>query len=143
MIIVPYVQEKRKQLRLADSQSALVILDEFKGQTTDAVLNLLRQNDIEYVLVPPNCTDRLQPLDVSINKPVKDFLRRKFTDWYAEKIVAQQDSGTATQPVDMKLSIMKPIGAKWMIEAFDYIQSHPDMIRNGFKNVGITDFLKS
>ena len=143
LIIVPYVQEKRKQLGLADSQSALVILDEFKGQTTDAVLSLLRQNDIEYVLVPPNCTDRLQPLDVSINKPVKDFLRRKFTDWYAEKIVAQKDSVTATQPVDMKLSIMKPIGAKWMIEAFDYIQSHPDMIRNGFKNVGITDFLKS
>ena len=57
--------------------------------------------------------------------------------------MAQKDSGTATQPVDMKLSIMKPIGAKWMMEAFDYIQSHPEMIRNGFKNVGITDFLKA
>ena len=118
LIIVLYIQEKQKQLRLADSQSALVILDEFKGQTTDVVLNLLTRNDIEYVLVPPNCTDCLQPLNVSINKPVKDFLCKKFTDWYAEKIVAQ-DSGTATQPVDMKLSIIKPIGAKWMIEAFD------------------------
>ena len=117
LIIVPYVQEKRKQLGLADSQLALVILDEFKGQTTDTVLSLLGQNNIEYVLVPPNCTDCLQPLDVSINKPVKDFLQRKFTDWYAEKIVAQKDSGTVSQPVDMKLSIMKPIGVKWMIEA--------------------------
>ena len=86
--IVPYVQEERKQLGLANSQSALVILNEFKGQTTDAVLSLLGQNNIEYVLVPPNYTDCLQPLDVSINKPVKDFLRRKLTDWYAEKIVA-------------------------------------------------------
>ena len=42
LIIVPYVQEKRKQLGLADLQSALVILDEFEGQTTDAVLSLLR-----------------------------------------------------------------------------------------------------
>ena len=50
--------------------------------------------------------------------------------------MAQKDSGTATQPGDMKLSIMKPTGAKWMIEGFDYIQSHPDMIRNGFNNVG-------
>ena len=89
--------------------------------------------------MPPNCTDRLQPLDVSINKSVKDFLRKKLTDWYAEKIVAQKDSGTATQTVGMKLSIMKPIEAKWMIEASDYIQSHPEMIRNGFKNVSISD----
>ena len=58
-------------------------MNSFKGQTTDAVLSLLRQNHIKYILVPPNCTDCLQPLDVSINKPVKDFLRKKFTDWYA------------------------------------------------------------
>ena len=57
LVIVPYVQEKRKQLGLTDSQSALVILDELKGQTTDAVLGLLKLNNIEYVLVPPNCTD--------------------------------------------------------------------------------------
>ena len=74
LVIVPYVQEKRKQLELADSQSALVILDEFKGQITNEVLSLLGQNNIEYVIVPPNCTDHLQPLDMSINKPVKDFL---------------------------------------------------------------------
>ena len=57
--------------------------------------------------------------------------------------MAQKDGATANQPVDMKLSIMKPIGAKWMIEASDYIQSHLDMIRNDFKNTGILDFLKS
>ena len=143
LVIVPYVQEKRKQLEFADFQSALVILDEFKGQITNEVLSLLGQNNIEYVIVPPNCTDRLQPLDVSINKPVKDFLQSKFTDWYAEKIVAHEDGATANQPVDMKLSIMKPIGSKWTIEASDYIQSHPDIITNGFKNTGILDFLKS
>ena len=53
LVIILYVQEKRKQLILEDSQSALVILDEFKGQTTDAVLSLLGKNNIEYVLVPP------------------------------------------------------------------------------------------
>ena len=42
--------------------------------------------------------------------------------------MAQKDGGTADQPVDMRLSIMKPIGIKWMIEASDYIWSHPDMI---------------
>ena len=142
LVIVPYVQETRKNLGLPDSQSALVILDEFKGQTTHAVLNLLKQNNIEYVIVPPNCTDRLQPLDVSINKPAKDFLRKQFQSWYAEQIVSQKNDGQTVQPVDMRLSIVKPIGAKWMIAMSDYIKSHPEMIINGFKNVGIVDFLK-
>ena len=142
LVIVPYVQETRKNLGLPDSQSALVILDEFKGQTTHAVLNLLKQNNIEYVIVPLNCTDRLQPLDVSINKPAKDFLREQFQSWYAEQIVSQKNNGQTVQPVDMRLSIVKPIGAKWMIAMSDYIKSRPEMIINGFKNVGIIDFLK-
>ena len=42
--------------------------------------------------------------------------------------MGHKDGGTANQPVDMKLSIMKPIGAKWVIEASDYIKSHLDMV---------------
>jgi len=30
------------------------------------------------VLIPANCTDRLQPLNISTNKPAKDF----FQEWY-------------------------------------------------------------
>ena len=28
-----------------------------------------------------NCADRHQPLDLSVNKPAKDFLRGKFEEW--------------------------------------------------------------
>ena len=41
----------------------------------------------------------------------------------------------------MRLTIVKPIAAKWMISLYDYLVAHPDIIRNGFKHVGITDFL--
>ena len=77
-IILPYVQAKRKDLKLHPTHPALVIYDEFKGQLTPAVFTLLEENDILVVKVPPNCTDRLQPMDLSVNKAVKDFLRRKF-----------------------------------------------------------------
>jgi len=100
-----------------------VIFDEFKGQTTDNVLSCLDENNILYVMVPPNCTDQLQPLDVSVNKPAKDFLRAKFREWYAKKIFTQLDeregsaaSNSTINPVDLRLSIIKPIGAQWMIE---------------------------
>ena len=32
--------------------------------------------------MPANTTDQLQPLDISVNKPAKEFLKRKFEQWY-------------------------------------------------------------
>ena len=34
-VIVPYLQQKKKEMGLPDDQSSLVIFDEFKGQTTE------------------------------------------------------------------------------------------------------------
>ena len=33
------------------------------------VFELLEANNIPFVTIPSNCTDRLQPLDLSINEP--------------------------------------------------------------------------
>ena len=140
-VIVPYMNEKRRQLSLDSKQVGLVILDEFKGQTTAKVLSLLQANDLMYVIVPPNCTDRLQPLDVSVNRAAKQFLRNKFENWYADQIIAQKDVDEEIQLVDMRMSIVKPVSAKWMMDLYDYFLAHPQIIKNGFKHVGITDFL--
>ena len=82
-ILLPYVKEKRRNLNLADDYPALVLFDNFKAQCTSNLLTLLDQNKINVVLIPANCTDRLQPLDVSVNKAVKNQLRTQFQSWYA------------------------------------------------------------
>ena len=93
----------------------------------------------KIVIVPPNCTDRLQPLDISVNKAAKEFLRSCFQEWYASKIAFQlKPSARVTEPVDLRLSLMKPIGAKWLIELYDYLKSKPEIICNGLKGAGIT-----
>ena len=67
-IILPFVSAKRKELHLSPTHPTLVIFDYFKGQCQPSVTKLLEENYIYYVLVPANCTDRLQPLDfVRIN----------------------------------------------------------------------------
>ena len=91
--------------------------------------------------MPPNCTDRLQPLDLSVNKPAEDFLRGRFQEWYADQIVNQLEDDAEQQPVDMRLSIMKPLGAKWLISMLDYMCSNPSIIVNGFYAAGISDVL--
>ena len=72
-----------------DDQVALAIFDELKGQVTQACHDLLWQNNILFVCVLPNCTDQLQPLDVSVNIADKDFLRREIQEWYSKQIFEQ------------------------------------------------------
>ena len=114
-VIVPYMTQKRMQLGLDLKLTRLLTFDEFERQTTSQVLNLLQNNDLMYVIIPPNCTDRLQPLDVSGSWAAKQFLRSKFEKWYADNIVAQKNIDKDIEPVDMKLSIVRTIAAKWMI----------------------------
>ena len=84
-ILFPYVRQKRKELGLPGEQTCLVIFDRFKAQCTTTVLEALEENHILVALVPANCTDRLQPLDVSVNKSVEEFLRDQFHHWYASE----------------------------------------------------------
>ena len=88
------------------------------------VLSMLESNNIFYVIVPPNCTDTLQPY-VSINKPTKDFLCATFHEWYGTRITKQLDSSPASrlQPVISEWTIVKAVGARWVIQLYDYLKS--------------------
>ena len=138
-IILPYLEQKRKDLKLLPDYRALILLDNFKGQCTEKLLRFLDFNNINVIMIPPNCTDRLQPLDVSVNKPAKEFLRQKFHTWYAQNVCAQLEGKAAKEPVDLRMSVVKPWGAQWMTELYDYLKTKPDIIKNGFKASGILE----
>ena len=102
----------------------------------------MQAHNIHHVCVPASCTDRLQSLDVSVNKAAKDFMKREFQLWYSKQIEDQLEQGTAPEmlaTVDLRLSVMKPLGAKRLVAMFDYFCSHPDIIINGFRKTGIAD----
>ena len=61
-------------------------MDEFPGQITDGVISLLRNNNIHSVLVPNNMSQLFQPLDLTVNKHYKSYLKRLFSEWYAQQI---------------------------------------------------------
>ena len=73
-ILLPYVKQQRKELKLHSNHPALVVFDRFKAECTSCVLQILRDYHIDTLLIPASCTDHLQPLDVSVNKAAKEYL---------------------------------------------------------------------
>ena len=72
IIIIPFVETTRKLL--GEDKAAVIIMGNFKGQVTPEMNALLEKHNIHSCLLPPNTTDRLQPMDLSVNKPAKAFL---------------------------------------------------------------------
>ena len=128
LIVIPYLQRKLKEIKLTADQPALAIFDVFIAQQTEDILALLEEHNIHVVSVPVNCTDRLQPIDLSVNKSVKEFMRSKFKEWYAAQVLKQLDEGANIAPVDLKFSTLKPLGARRLISMYDYLREHDSTI---------------
>ena len=60
----------------ADKKS-LLVLDAFRCHKTDKTKRALKQKNTTLAIIPGGMTSILQPLDVSINKPMKSSLRRR------------------------------------------------------------------
>ena len=122
-------------------------MDNFKGQVTDAVTSLLESNNIHVYLLPSNTTDRLQPMDLTVNKPAKAFLKGRFEEWYSQQLMKQLKGkdmeSVELQPVslDLHVSILKELIAKWMVEMADNFAQNPLVIVKGFIKAGITGTL--
>jgi len=89
--------------------------------------------------VPANCTDRLQPLNLSVNKPVKSHMKHLFQLCYGDEVTCKKkikDKSTPRRVIDLKLNILKPLGLKWLEEAYHYAERN-DFSRNGFVEAGI------
>ena len=143
-VIIPYVERIRESFD--PDTPALVIMDNFKGQVVGSMTDLLELNNIHVCLLPPNTTDKLQPMDISVNKPAKDFLKRRFEDWYSQKVSEQLSDesdiqSTNLQPINLGLPLLKELGAKWMVEMSEYFAANPQIIVSGFVKAGIAGAL--
>ncbi len=83
-------------------------------------------------------------MDLTVNEPVKAFLK-KFDDWYSGKVQEQLQGkdineleSVSISPINLSLTVMKHVGAQWLVEAFNYIQDNPTIVVNGFVKSGIT-----
>ena len=139
-IIVPYVKKVREVMN--EEAVAPVIMDNFKGQITKPFLDLFDAHNIHVCLLPAITTDRLQPMDISVNKPAKEYIKRQFDQWYSEQVLAQlrrkDIEALQLKPISLDFPTLKEVGAKWLVDMATYICSNPQLIVNGFIRSGIT-----
>ena len=124
-IVTPYIEKECANLQLRNDQPALLMIDVFSRQMTGPVIEKIRENSIELVKVPANMTQLFQPLDLTVNGSAKAFMKRKFTKWYSSFISAQLAEGKEIEDVEvpLKLPVLKPLHAKWVIDLFNHFIS--------------------
>jgi hypothetical protein len=89
-------------------------------------------NEIEFVQVPAGCTDFLQPLDVCINKPLKDKVREFYVEWLMENYNTETfmtKGGYLRAPeLDVYLG--------WVMKGLSLIEN--EVIKNSFHVCGVS-----
>ena len=78
-IILLYVSGVRCSLPLAQcNQRAVALFDIYKAHQSPSLLRKLQENIITPLFVPAVCTNRLQPLDLTVNHEYKRTLKACF-----------------------------------------------------------------
>ena len=107
---------------------ALLSLDTFSGHLTDAVKDMFAKIGTKLLVIPGGCTSILQPLDVSINKPFKSYIRQ----CWCERMISEAESGVAKITPASKDILMG-----WIKTAADRIEQAVPIIEKSFQVTGI------
>uniref|UniRef100_A0A1X7VJV3 DDE-1 domain-containing protein n=1 Tax=Amphimedon queenslandica TaxID=400682 RepID=A0A1X7VJV3_AMPQE len=112
------------------SQSQLII-DSFSAHENFAFWNFAHANDVDVI---GRCTSKIQPLDVSLNKPFKAFVREKWNE-YVDSLV---NASANLTPQDKLKTADKSKLVSWINDGLVYLQEHKTIVKMSFLICGIT-----
>ena len=62
-------------------KDSMLFLDDATSHNTPEVRKKISELGSEVIKIPSGCTCRLQPVDVVINKPLKDAIKKKYVEY--------------------------------------------------------------
>ena len=118
-IIFPYVDAVCDANSLGDDFPALAIFDNFKGQVSAGITQLLEEHNVHVVKLPPNCTDRLQPMDIRCEQGGKGLPTAEVQRLVAAQLEDGEDiDPLQVQPFNLTSAVMKSVGARWIVQMY-------------------------
>jgi hypothetical protein len=112
----------------------MLVYDSFKGHLGESVKRKLHESGIDLAVIPGGLTSICQPLDVSINKPLKDNLRKEWHIWMAGGGARTTAAGNLRRA---KLSDV----CSWVVHSWEAIDD--EIVIESFKTCGISTHLDS
>ena len=114
-----------------NTQRRFLVWDSFRGHLTPSVKKILNQKyNSDMCVIPGGCTSRLQPADVSWNRPFKAKIAELYDEWLFTGPIDTTKSGNRRAP-------SKPLLLQWIKIAWGIIS--PEIIIKSFKKCGITN----
>ena len=120
---------------------SLLVLDAFRCHIMESIKKHLRKANAALAVIPGGCTSILQPLDVSVNKPFKGWLRASWTDYIradAARVDAERKAGKELSKIRAP---SKQLVVDWVGSALDKLRTRPDLVRKSFVVTGISSAL--
>ena len=140
--IIAYKNEKIRLLNLPANQVMILFLDLHYSHKDEAVLALMKANNIIPIFIPAGCTDLHQICDVILNKPFKngvkdefvEYVSMEFANWYN-----QRENDQDVFKINMALSAMKPLMPTFVARGIARLET-PEMkeaIRKCYQEEGL------
>ena len=103
------------------------------------------KNYCKIVIIPHNLTNKFQPLDISVSKATKSFISDKYNFWLTNEVPQQFRAGKTAGNVKvcLKLSVIKSLHAKWIVDLYNTLKDDKEMAINGFRSAGITEAIEN
>ena len=79
-LMLDYIEKVLKPISEKQPPS-IIIMDDYKAHRKAQVIQKLNSLKISHEIIPGGFTSSLQPLDVSLNKPFKDYYREEWNKW--------------------------------------------------------------
>ena len=94
----------------------MLILDEAKAHMTSEVRRTLAELNTFVAVIPGGYTSKLQPMDVGLNKPLKDYVR-----YEVEAFMMENPPGTKPN---------RKFVTDWISKAWAKLKEHPSIVLN-------------
>ena len=79
-------------------EKSILIMDSFGSHKDESVLQLLKKNNYDPIIIPPRTTSFLQPLDVLINAPFKAYMKQEWEHWQLNGVKEYTIGGYRKKP---------------------------------------------
>jgi len=110
----------------------MLYLNAFSPHLTPTVRSYVKQNRITLSVIPGGCTGYIQPLDVSLNKPLKALIKEEHDDHFDQHMDEWQAGKFSVG--DRRVLLTYWVAKAWKRLYLEY----KDTIINTFRNVGLS-----